>query len=90
LGDLNNWTEVSPLEDCPDRDTILWEAAVGLGYNKTDPRVHVAYEASVDVDIDEGVTGICNEFNLSALLIPTEYAPSWISAQGLHSRHCSF
>lgn len=83
LADLNNYTKADPREDYPDRDTILWEAALALGYNESDPRAFAAWQASVDVDEEGGVTGLCKQLNLSAILIPTEYAPSWVSPVGL-------
>ncbi|KAF2435851.1 amidase [Tothia fuscella] len=82
VNDLINRTQSDPREGWPDRDTILWQGAASLGYNASDPRAYAAWRSNIEVDERGGVTGICNQLNLSALLIPTEYAPSWASAQG--------
>lgn len=35
--DVLNFTHTYPLEDWPERDTLIWEAALDLGYDNTSP-----------------------------------------------------
>lgn len=81
--DLRNYTTKDPREDYPDRDTISWDGALSLGFNSSDKRAWDAWQSSVKLDIEGGVTGVCNLLNLSAIAMPTEYSPSWASSPGL-------
>ncbi|KAH8897436.1 amidase signature enzyme [Thozetella sp. PMI_491] len=81
--DLANWTRQDPREDYPDRNVGLWEVAMGLGFDQSDARSWAARQGNIAADVAGGVTGICRQLNLSAVVIPTEYAPTWASSPGL-------
>lgn len=83
LSDLISYTKNDPREDYPDRDIVSWEGAIQLGYNASDIRAITAHEDSLKADYEGGVTGIIRQYNLSALIIPTDYAPTWASSPGL-------
>lgn len=83
VAELRNWTASNLAEDYPDRDMISWDGALSLGYNETDERAYKAWEAAISVDAEGGITGICNQLNLSAVIIPSEWAATWASSPGL-------
>ena len=43
LADESNFTHTFPLEDYSERDTAMWDQALSLGHNNTDPRLAEAY-----------------------------------------------
>jgi amidase len=83
LSDLINYPKQDPREDYPDRNIVAWEGMIQLGYNTSDIRAITAHEDSIDADYEGGVTGILRQYNLSALIIPTDYAPTWASSSVL-------
>ena len=85
LQDLRNFTINHPLEGYPDRDVGIWDLALSFDVTPAE-RATLAYEAhqnNLRLDAEGGITGVIDKFDLSALIIPTEYAPSWSSAPGL-------
>ncbi|KAK8032396.1 amidase [Apiospora arundinis] len=83
LEDLRNFTQRDPREGYPSRDTAGWDDALALGFNGSDPRVKAAWKESIRLDEEEGVSGLIAKHNLSALVMPTEYVPTWTSSPGL-------
>ncbi len=81
--DLRDFTVKDPREDYPDRDVSVWNACISLGFNASDERAFEAVQSDLGVDERGGVTGVINQLNLSALIIPTEYAPTWAASPGL-------
>lgn len=81
--DLLNFTQNDPREDYPDRDTGAWESALALGFNASDQRAYTALENDLQLDREGGVTGVIEQLGLSALIIPTDYAPTWAASPGL-------
>jgi amidase len=74
LEDLSNFTHNFVLEDYPQRDTFVWDTALSLGYNNTDPRFWEAYQYTSYLGGEGGVTGALKANNLDALILPTDYA----------------
>jgi amidase len=83
VADLRRYTIHDAREDYPNRNVGIWDGALALGYNDSDIRAFKAWQASLDLDREGGVTAVCDKMNLSALVIPTEYSPTWASAPGL-------
>lgn len=81
--DLVNFTRNDPREDFPDRDMGAWEAALDLGFNSSDVRAYTALQNDLQLDEEGGVTGVVEKLGLSALIIPTDYAPTWAASPGL-------
>ncbi|KAL2868993.1 amidase signature enzyme [Aspergillus lucknowensis] len=81
--DLVEFTRSEPREDWPDRDIGGWLGALELGFNSSDVRAFEAREKLLALDRDGGVTGIINKLNLSAVILPTDYAPTWAASPGL-------
>jgi amidase len=83
VNDTAEWTMEDPREQYPDRDVGLFQVAQSFGFNETDPRSFEAWQLGNDLDLQGGVSGICNQLDLDALVLPTEYAPVWASSPGL-------
>ncbi|KAH8592551.1 amidase [Bisporella sp. PMI_857] len=75
LADLRNFTQTYPLEDYPNRDTGLWDAALQPdAYNNTDPRFWPAYQQNMYYNGDGGLIGAIERNNLDAVILPTKFA----------------
>lgn len=83
VADMINFTQMVPIEEYPDRDTYGWEVSVGLGFNNTDSRHWEAYKSTSYWGGEGGVTGAITAFNLSALILPTDYAFPFPAFAGL-------
>ncbi|KAH8598253.1 amidase [Bisporella sp. PMI_857] len=83
LADLRAFTQNHPLEEYPARDTAVWDVALALGFNASDIRAYAAWQNSLRLDKEGGVTHLISFFDLDALVIPTEYAPTYVAAPGL-------
>ncbi|KAJ1540156.1 hypothetical protein HK405_011831, partial [Cladochytrium tenue] len=83
VADLRAFTIADAREDYPDRDVLSWDVALALGYNLSSPESAAWWQAGIDADAAGGVTGVCNQLGLAAVVIPTEYAPTWASSPGL-------
>jgi len=83
LADVSNFTHNFPPEDYPDRDTGVWDQALSLGYNNTDPRFWQAYQLTSYWGGEGGVTGALAQYNLDALILPTDYSPGLPAYAGL-------
>lgn len=77
LADLRNFTHVFPLEDWPQRDTLIWGDAIALGFNNTSPQFWAAYQTNLLLAGTMGVTGALKNHSLDALLLPTEFSPNF-------------
>jgi len=81
--DLLNFTQKDPREDWPDRDTGAWETAIKLGFNSSDVRAFTALQNDLQLDRDGGTTGVIEKYRLDAIIIPTDFAPTWAASPGL-------
>jgi amidase len=83
LADVRNFTQDFPLEDYPDRDTAIWDAALDTqGYNNTDPRFWAAYQQDLYFGNEGGLLGALERDNLDAVILPTNFASSWAAIVG--------
>jgi len=82
LADLVNFTMSSPLEDYPDRNVQTWINALALGYNNTSPQAYAARQADAYLGGPGGLLGAVSTYNLSAVLLPTPFAPGYAAIVG--------
>ena len=74
---LQAYTHANPLEDWPQRDTLIWNDSIALGFGNTDPRFWAAYQENIYLAGPGGVTGALANYSLDALLLPTEFSPNF-------------
>ena len=77
LSDVQIFTHAFPLEDWPQRDTLVWNDSLALGFNNTDPRFWAAYQENIYLAGPLGITGALKNYSLDALLLPTEFSPNF-------------
>jgi amidase len=77
VADIRNFTQRTPIEDYPDRDTAVWDAIVNEtnNYGNTDPRFWAAYQLGLYLAGPLGLTGALKNYSLDALILPTTFAP---------------
>ena len=75
LPDASNFTHSFPPEDYPDRDTKVWDQALALGFNNTDPRFWDAYQINLVTAGVQGILGALANNSLDALMLPTDFSP---------------
>jgi amidase len=76
LAELSNFTHAFPLEDWPERDTLIWKSALDQGWNNSDYRFWKAYMDGLYYGDEGGVLGALRRTNTSAILLPTQLSPS--------------
>lgn len=76
LEDLRAFTQSFPLEEYPDRDTGVWDQALGYfgGLNNTSPEFWGNYTLGLELAGPQGVTGSIANYSLDALVMPTTFA----------------
>ncbi len=75
VADLHAFTQSFPLEDYPDRNTAIWDSALALDYNNTDPRFWPAYQMNLQAGGPDGLLGAIQRNNVSAIIIPSRESP---------------
>ncbi len=75
LDDVRNFTQRTPVEEYPDRDTGIWDEALELGFGNTDPRFWAAYQENLLLAGPLGLTGALANYSLDAVILPTSFAP---------------
>lgn len=75
VSDLQNFTQAFPLEDFPERDTLVWEGAIELGFGNDSPEFWSNYTADLFYAGPLGITGALKNFSLDALVVPTPFSP---------------
>jgi len=76
LADVSNFTHAhGHLEDYPDRNTGVWDKALALGFNNTDPRFWAAYQTNLVNGGSGGILGALINNSLDALILPTDFSP---------------
>lgn len=76
LAEEQNFTHTFPAEDWPERDTLLWSAALKMGWNNTSPEFWAAYQTDLYYGGPGGILGALERTNTSAVLLPTALSPS--------------
>lgn len=82
LADLVNFTMGFAQEDYPDRNVNTWLSALALGYNNTSPQAYAARQADAMLGGPGGLLGAISTYNLSAVLLPTSFAPGFAAIVG--------
>ncbi|KAK5306774.1 hypothetical protein LTR99_002466 [Exophiala xenobiotica] len=77
LADVRNFTHAFPLEDWPQRDTLIWDSALALGFGNTSPEFWSDYTMNTYLAGPLGVTGALKNYSLDALVLPTEFSPNF-------------
>lgn len=77
LADVRNFTHSFPLEDWPERDTLIWDGALELGFNNSSPEFWSNYTMNTYLAGPLGVTGALKNYSLDALVLPTEFSPNF-------------
>lgn len=76
LEDVRNFTQRTPVEEYPDRDTGVWDEALDkFGFGNTDPRFWAAYQENLFLAGPLGLTGALANYSLDAVILPTSFAP---------------
>lgn len=76
LADVENFTHAFPAEDWSERDTLVWDGALDLGFDNTSPRFWAAFQATSYYGGAGGILGALQRTNTSAVLLPTQLSPS--------------
>lgn len=75
VSDLQDFTQASPLEGFPERDTDMWQDAIDRGFGNDAPEFWPNYQAGLFNAGPLGITGALRNFSLDALALPTQFAP---------------
>jgi amidase len=84
LKQLRDWTESFPGEQWSptSRDVGIWNESLALGFNNTSPQFWEAYQNDLYLGGEAGLFGSIARDNLSAVLLPTQFAPSFAAIVG--------
>jgi Asp-tRNA(Asn)/Glu-tRNA(Gln) amidotransferase A subunit family amidase len=74
LEDIRRFTQQSPLEDYPSRDTGIWDLALARGINNTSPEFWPLHLQSLYYGEEGGLTGALSRNKLDAVILPTAVA----------------
>lgn len=83
LAELQTFTHEFPLEDWPERDTLIWESALNLTYGNEAPEFWSNYSAGQYYAGPLGIFGALTNYSLDALVLPTmfsSYLPALLGA----------
>jgi amidase len=76
VADVRNFTQRTPVEEYPDRNTAAWDEALDTyGFGNTDPRFWAAYQTGLGLAGPLGLTGALQNYSLDAVILPTFFAP---------------
>lgn len=74
VADVRDFTRSTHLEDFSERDTMIWDEAIGLGFDNTSPEFWSNYTLNRYLAGPLGVTGALTNYSLDALILPTGFA----------------
>ncbi|KAF7183023.1 hypothetical protein CNMCM7691_002767 [Aspergillus felis] len=74
LEDIRRFTQQSPLEDYPSRDTGIWDRALASGLNNTSPEFWPLHLQNLYYGEEGGLTGALSRHKLDAVILPTALA----------------
>ena len=75
LADANNFTHRFKPEDYPDRDTVIFDSSLALGFDNTSPQFQPYLQNNLVTAGTQGIIGAMNNNSLDALMIPTDFSP---------------
>ncbi|KAI0151669.1 amidase [Xylariaceae sp. FL1272] len=82
LSELQNFTQASPLEDWPERDTLIWQGSIDLGLDNTSPEFWSNYTSNLYYGGLLGVTGALTNNSLDALIMPSAFSTTMAAVIG--------
>ncbi|KAI9716203.1 MAG: hypothetical protein M1828_000429 [Chrysothrix sp. TS-e1954] len=82
LTELRTFTEQFPAEDFPQRDVAIWTDALKAGFDATSIQHYEAVQADKYLGGPGGLLGALSRNNLDAMLLPTQFAPSFAAIVG--------
>ncbi|KAL4966877.1 putative amidase [Aspergillus stella-maris] len=71
LADIRNFTQQSPEEDYPSRDTRNWDLAIYAGLNNSSPEFWPLYQQSLALGEEGGLLGALRRNELDAVILPS-------------------
>ncbi|KAL4940030.1 hypothetical protein BDV06DRAFT_27027 [Aspergillus oleicola] len=71
LVDIHNFTQHSPEEDYPSRDTRIWDLAIYAGLNNSSPDFWPLYQQSLALGEEGGLLGALERNKLDAVILPS-------------------
>lgn len=71
LYDIRQFTHSYEPEEWPDRDTVVWDAALATGMNNTSPLFWSNLTAGLHLSGELGILGAIRNHSLDALVLPT-------------------
>ncbi|KAL2840793.1 amidase signature domain-containing protein [Aspergillus pseudoustus] len=74
LSDIRDFTQRSPEEDYPARDTDLWDMALIAGMDNTSPGFLPLYQQALYLGEEGGLLGALSRDSLDAVILPTYLA----------------
>lgn len=75
VADVRNFTQRTPVEEYPDRNTGTWDEVLDVnGFGNTDPRFWAAYQTNLYLAGPLGLTGALQNYSLDAIMLPTAFA----------------
>jgi len=81
LAAVRNFTQSVPIEDYPERDTGIWDAALD-NWNNTDPLFWPAYQHNLYYGDEGGLLGAIRRHKLDAVVMPSKIAATWATIVG--------
>nr|KMM66813.1 LOW QUALITY PROTEIN: glutamyl-tRNA(Gln) amidotransferase subunit A [Coccidioides posadasii RMSCC 3488] len=74
LADARKFTQSSPFEQYPNRNTEIWDLALEQGFNNTSPEFWPLYQKNLYFGGEGGLLGALERHNLDATVLPTDAA----------------
>ncbi|KAK3389139.1 amidase [Podospora didyma] len=84
LSDIRRFTQLTPEEDFPSRDTVTWDEALDAetGFDNTDPRFWPALQEDLFLGGEGGLLGALERYRLDAVVLPSSFAPGFAAIVG--------
>ncbi|KAK2873274.1 hypothetical protein FQN49_002464 [Arthroderma sp. PD_2] len=83
LESARRFTQQSPLEEYPDRNTGLWDMSIDNGLRNTDPEFWPLYQQNLQFGGEGGIIGALKRHKLDAAVLPSDlslYIPALIGS----------
>ncbi|KAL4807866.1 amidase signature domain-containing protein [Aspergillus unguis] len=74
LADIRDFTQQTPEEEYPSRDTMLWDLALLAGINNTSPEFWPLYQEALALGEEGGLLGALSRNGLDAVILPSSIA----------------
>ncbi|PYH77367.1 amidase [Aspergillus uvarum CBS 121591] len=74
VADIRRYTQHSPPEEYPSRDTGIWDQVIAAGMNNTSPGFWSLYQDNLQFGDEGGLLGALRRHELDAVILPTHLA----------------